>query len=146
MKKREDDQEIKRSHKQRVQQESYEQPSTTEESYRGRPARGNRGRGEYRGRGDYNGEFRGRGEYRGRGAPRGEFRGGSNRARGRGAPYRGTRGGYSNNREEQTQYQSNDEEVSDGPEPLTKNEIAFIDERIAENKDRLAGIVKVSAN
>ena len=33
--------------------------------------------------------------------------------------------------------------MSEGSEPLTADEIAFIDERIAENKDKLQGIVKV---
>ena len=139
MKRKDDQAEVKRSIK--------ENNSNAEEAYRGKPqARGAyRGRG---GRGDYNGEFRGRGDNRGRGSTRGEFRGdyrGANRARGRGAPYRGARGGYSNQRVEEPQYQSNDEgEISDGPEPLTANEIAFIDERIAENKDKLQGIVNVS--
>jgi hypothetical protein len=143
MKRRDDDQQIKRSTKPRNNEEN----TNTEDAYRGRPARGARGRG----RGDYNPEFRGRGggnpEYRGRGAPRGEFRGNPRGRGGRGAaPFRESRGGYNHQRDREVHYQSNDEEISDGPEPLTQNEIAFIEERVAENKDKLAGIVTVSEN
>lgn len=128
--------------KQTEELKNQEKPEASSDSaYRGRPSRGAaRGtRGAPRGQ---------RGEFRGRGADRGNFRGQPRGGRGstRGqAPYRG-RGGYNNQRQQEEVYENDEAEISDGPEPLTQNEVAFIEDRVAENKDKLHGIVKVSSN